>query len=114
MKYRDYKVVVTLFDGSRHTSVVSAKSLDAFVAKHFNFRGVKSVVVYSPVYDKFINKLEKSEDLNPLNKVTCNYCSKELQSNEVVVSEIWENYSRKNMKFCSKEHASFYQMGAEG
>ena len=110
-----FNLRITLFSGESHGyRDVQESKLDSLVAEKFNAKGVKKVIVYDNNYTKVVKTLEKSEGLNPLNKVTCNYCSKELQSNEVIVSEIWENYSRKNMKFCSKEHASFYQMGAEG
>lgn len=59
---------------------------------------------------------EKETKTETVKKETarCPYCNKELPINEMVAEDVWVNHGRYHMLFCSKEHAAYYQMGAEG
>lgn len=112
-----FNVKIALWSGEVHGyREVKKENLDALVAKSFNAIGVKSVIVYDENYTQVVKKLEKSDDKNPDFQVDyrCAYCNKSVSKSEVIHSEIWENHSRKMKSFCSKIHASYYQMGAEG
>jgi ribosomal protein S26 len=46
--------------------------------------------------------------------VRCDYCGKILKPDEIIKDTIWVNHGQYEMIFCSKEHACYRQMSAEG
>lgn len=57
---------------------------------------------------------EKEVEVIDVEVANCPYCGKELPTSEMVREDVWVNHGRYHMLFCSKQHAMYYQMGAEG
>lgn len=56
----------------------------------------------------------KADNCTVVETSTCPYCNKEMLISEMVAEDVWVNHGRYHMLFCSREHAMYYQMGAEG
>ena len=58
---------------------------------------------------------EHEESNDPIENVGyCEYCYQVFPLDQLILEVIWENGQRKEKLFCSKAHAGYYQMGAEG
>lgn len=58
---------------------------------------------------------EHEENNTPINDVGyCEYCYQVFPLEDLIEDTIWINGERRKMLFCSKQHAGYCQMGAEG
>ena len=58
--------------------------------------------------------MDKEENEVLENVGYCNYCYRVFPLDQLIEEEVWINGVRKTELFCSKEHAAYRQMGAEG
>jgi hypothetical protein len=58
---------------------------------------------------------EHEENNTPINDVGyCEYCYQVFPLDQLIEQEIWINGEKVRKLFCSKQHAAYCQMGAEG
>jgi hypothetical protein len=58
---------------------------------------------------------DHEENNTPIDDVGyCAYCYRVFPLDQLIEETVWINGERKNELFCSKAHAAYRQMGAEG
>lgn len=67
------------------------------------------------VYDIVKGRIDNTDPDKPVENVGyCEYCYQVFPLELLIEETIWINGERRQMLFCSKEHAAYRQMGAEG
>ena len=67
------------------------------------------------IFDIIKEHAENSDPDEPIKDIAyCQYCYEVFPLEQLIEETIWINHERRQMLFCSKEHAAYCQMGAEG